>query len=193
MLPLPKEFILFDLEYTAWEGSQERNWSGKNEHREIIQIGSIRVAGSNVSESDHLLEYVKPIINPTLSDFIVELTGIKQSDVDSRGILFSKALPRLGKFIGELPAYCWGRDIEVLKENCILNSTELPRFFSQMINLKVTLSPVFESIGVDTKKYSSGTLISALTGAQEPRRAHDALNDMRNLCDALLELRARIA
>ena len=37
------EFVLFDLEFTAWEGSLERGWSEPWEAREIIQIGAVRV------------------------------------------------------------------------------------------------------------------------------------------------------
>ena len=32
--------VVYDLEYTAWEGSLERNWGGPNEDPEIIQIGA---------------------------------------------------------------------------------------------------------------------------------------------------------
>lgn len=40
---LPETFIIFDTEYTSWEGSQERNWNGENEFRELVQISAIRV------------------------------------------------------------------------------------------------------------------------------------------------------
>ena len=40
---LPDTFIIFDTEFTAWEGSQERKWSGENEFRELVQISAIRV------------------------------------------------------------------------------------------------------------------------------------------------------
>ena len=40
---LPEKFIIFDTEYTAWEGSQERNWSGDNEYMELVQIGALKV------------------------------------------------------------------------------------------------------------------------------------------------------
>ena len=30
-------FVIYDTEYTAWEGSLARNWSGPNEHRELLQ------------------------------------------------------------------------------------------------------------------------------------------------------------
>ena len=191
-LIFPKTFILFDLEYTAWDGSYKRNWSGKNEHREIIQMGAIRVQGSDLSEEMHLGRYVKPTINPVLSDFIVSFTGIAQSDVDIQGVSFKKILEEFQHAVGDLPAYCWGRDIEVLKENCNLNSILMPSFFAQLKNLKPILAPVFASVGIDIAQYTSGTLISAFTVTGESRRAHDALNDMRNFLDALRALKARL-
>ena len=40
-------FVLFDTEYTAWEGSHERDWSGEGEHREIIQVSPSRLPNSS--------------------------------------------------------------------------------------------------------------------------------------------------
>ena len=40
---LPETFIIFDTEFTAWKGSQERDWSGENEERELVQIGALKV------------------------------------------------------------------------------------------------------------------------------------------------------
>ena len=40
---LPDTFIIFDTEFTAWEGSMERNWSGENEYRELVQISAFRI------------------------------------------------------------------------------------------------------------------------------------------------------
>ena len=35
--------MVFDLEFTSWPGSNERNWSLPNEDREIIQIGAVKI------------------------------------------------------------------------------------------------------------------------------------------------------
>ena len=35
--------VVFDLEWTAWEGSIQRGWSEDWEHREIVQIGAVLV------------------------------------------------------------------------------------------------------------------------------------------------------
>ena len=186
---LPNTFVLFDLEYTAWEGSYARNWSGEHEYREIIQIGAILVSGGQMAEATNMLLYVKPSRNPQLSEFIKSFTGITQEDVNTRGVSFDDSLRMLCDFTKDLPAFCWGRDIEVLKENCQLNVLPIPACFSSMVNLKPILTPVFTSRGVDVSRYTSGTLISIFTGVPEVRRAHNALNDMRNFRDALQELR----
>jgi len=38
-----QQIIIFDTEYTAWEGAKERNWSGSGEHREIVQIAAVKI------------------------------------------------------------------------------------------------------------------------------------------------------
>ena len=36
-------FVLYDTEYTSWEGSLQRGWSRPDEHRELVQLSAIRV------------------------------------------------------------------------------------------------------------------------------------------------------
>ena len=74
------QIVIFDTEFTAWEGSMQRQWSLDWEHREIIQIAAVKVeltlSGAQVVSSFNTL--VKTVINPTLSDYIIQLTGIEQ-------------------------------------------------------------------------------------------------------------------
>ena len=35
--------LIIDAEWTAWEGSMERNWSLENEYREIAQISAFKI------------------------------------------------------------------------------------------------------------------------------------------------------
>src|SRR3989344_300182 len=181
-----EEFVLFDLEYAAWEDSQERNWSGPNEYREIIQIGAIRVS-SDLVEQNSFLAYVRPVKNPKLSDFIIGLTGISQDDIEQKGIAYPDAFQEFTRFVGDIHAYCWGKDIEVIKENNMLTGVSATLSPDQYENLRPMMAADFSEIDVDVAKYSSGTLISAF-GADSGRRAHDAVNDMRNLLDAIREL-----
>ena len=65
-------YIVFDLEFTSWEGSMQRNWSGENEYKEIVQIAAIKVTDGKISDKLNIL--VKPNINPNLSDYFQKLT-----------------------------------------------------------------------------------------------------------------------
>lgn len=185
----PPEFVLFDLEYTAWEHSQERKWTDPGEHREIIQIGAIRVEAAGLRETNSYLEYVIPEKNPELSAFITELTAISQNDISTRGIAFPEMLQKFQTFVGNTPAYCWGKDVDVFEENCTLSHIPFPLSRDSYINLRPLMRSEFERAGVDIAQYSSGTLIHAFTTSPTPR-AHDALNDMRNLLEAIRAIKS---
>ena len=47
---------------------------------EIIEIGAVKIDDDKIIEEMSL--FVKPTINPILSDFCTELTSISQEDVD---------------------------------------------------------------------------------------------------------------
>ena len=67
MFSFPGRFILLDTEYTSWDGSYERGWSGPNECKEIIQIGAISVDGKSLTEEGAFSVFIKPVKNPNLS------------------------------------------------------------------------------------------------------------------------------
>ena len=60
MFNLPKKIVVFDTEFTAWEGSLERDWRGEDEYREIVQIGAVIVETDNFDELDSFSVFVKP-------------------------------------------------------------------------------------------------------------------------------------
>jgi len=91
-------FILIDSEYTAWEGSAERGWSGPNEYRELIQLAGVRVDANTLEEIDHFNEYVLPVRNPKLSTYISTLTGITQKIIDTKGKPFVETIERFGLY-----------------------------------------------------------------------------------------------
>jgi inhibitor of KinA sporulation pathway (predicted exonuclease) len=79
-----KTLVVFDLEWTAWPGSFERDWSGPGELREIIQFGAVKAdVANNLAETGHFECFARPTVNPILSDYIIALTGITQPDVDA--------------------------------------------------------------------------------------------------------------
>ncbi len=186
ILDLPGRFIIYDTEYTTWEGAPERKWSGPGEHRELVQIGAIVVDGIEMRELESFEILMRPRLNPALSGFFVSLTGITQEQVDRYGVEFPQAWDIFSKWLHGLPAYSYGRgDLEVLKENCGIWHLEFrldESFFRD-------ICPVFDGNGIDTSQYHSSTIVTAF-GSTPRKESHTGLSDSRSILDALKLLRA---
>ena len=187
-LALPEEFVLLDTEYTSWEGAWERGWSGPNEYKEIIQVGMIRI-GKDKKEEASLKLYVKPVKNPILSDYIKNLTHISQEEVDA-GITLEECNLKIKEFLGDFPAFAYGTDEAIIRENCELIGTLFPFLNGRIADIREIIFPSLEKLKIDPKIYTSGTLISAFSN--QPLHAHDAVNDMRNLLEAIKEIEKRL-
>ena len=82
--------ICLDLEYTCWENSMRDNWPDPKFPAEVIQVG---MASFNMAKSQYLdkfSSYVRPVLNPRLSDYCINLLQIPQSTIDN-----SPALPEV--------------------------------------------------------------------------------------------------
>jgi inhibitor of KinA sporulation pathway (predicted exonuclease) len=183
------QLVLFDFEYTAWEGSWQRKWSGPGEQREIIQIAAIRVsADAQVDELACFDCLVRPAVNVQLSAYIRALTGIEQAAVDAHGLPFGAAWEAFYAFCdqGRLPLFCYGDDVSVLNENYALNGLAPERYPLHIADIR----QVFGRAGIDTRSYTSGTVHQAL-GLKLEAAAHNALNDVRSLAATLRELARR--
>lgn len=178
------QIIIFDTEFTAWEGSAQRNWSLDWEHREIIQIAAVKVdlnlSGAQVVSSFNTL--VKPVINPSLSDYIIQLTGIEQNVLDNMGVDYQAALLQLFSFCsqGTLPCYSWGNDKRILIDNCLLNGIQMPDFSANFYNLH----NMARTANIDGAHLCSGELASHL-GLDLNGHIHNALYDVRSIALAL--------
>jgi inhibitor of KinA sporulation pathway (predicted exonuclease) len=187
-LDLPLKFILLDTEYTAWEGSQERKWSGPNEHKEIVQIGAILVDNAALTEIDMRKIYVKPTINPILSDYFIDLTGVTQDEVERSGATFPSALAQLKEWCGDTPVYSFGYDGVIMEENCALIKTIFPFSPAQFHDMR----DFFKLHGIPADDYFSSTITEAF-GKKSSYAGHDALNDVRTILDGLRALKAHLS
>lgn len=187
MFNLPSRIIIFDTEYTTWEGAMERKWSGPGEHREIVEIGAILVGTQNFSELGSFSIYVKPTKNPRLSTYFTKLTGITQETVDAQGVGFAEALQKFLEWSGPLELYCFGRDGLVLEENCNLLGVAFPFEQDRFHNIR----ELFKQYGIPADDYMSSTIVKAF-GQKPSRPGHSALNDARTILDGLRLLRQRI-
>jgi inhibitor of KinA sporulation pathway (predicted exonuclease) len=178
------QIIIFDTEFTAWEGSAQRNWSFDWEHREIIQIAAVKVdvnpSGAQVLSSFNTL--VKPSINPILSEYIIQLTGIEQHVLDDMGVDYQAALMQFYSFCsqGTLPCYSWGNDKRVLVGNCLLNGIQMPDFPAEFYNLH----GMAREVNIDGAHLCSGELANHL-GLDLHGHIHNALFDVRSIALAV--------
>ena len=180
--------VVFDLEFTSWPGANERNWSLPDEAREVIQIGAVKIETTgDMREVDSFQILVRPLKNPILSDYIVNLTEITQEKVEKDGVSFPLALSRFLKFIGEFPINVLtnGGDEEIIEENCEINKIPFPPIFIKSTNLRSHFS---EILGVSRKDCISGRLPS-LCGLESHEKQHDGLGDARSISQALRYLR----
>lgn len=183
MLNLPEKIIIFDTEYTAWPGSVSYNWSRPNEYREIVQIGAILVNTKTFKEIGSINLFVKPVKNPALSKYFIDLTGITQKEIDEKGISYKEAVLKFHSWCDDYPIYSFGGDEKVIKENCKLSEIACPfdgRKFKDIKNL-------FRENGIPVERYESGNITEAF-GKKTNLRNHNALNDARIILDGLKEL-----
>lgn len=185
-LDLPNEFIVFDMEWTAWEGSQDRGWDGPDEYREIYDIGAVLVTGDDFTMQETYHQLVKLEIVPTLPAFSTKLTGITQTQIDADGIPFSEMVPAFKRFAGDRPIYCWGIDGERLAENCELKKVPNPFPATQFRNMR----DVFSAQGVPADEYMSSTIVQYF-GEVNTHTAHQGLDDAQNIVEALRLLQER--
>lgn len=183
----PSRFVVFDTEYTTWEGSNKRGWTGPNEHREIVQIGAVLVS-RDLSELSSFRCLVKPTKNPKLSQYFVDLTRITQEAVDTGGFTYPDALTHYASWVGGLQMYCWGMDLEIMAYNAKLVGAPFPFSIAQ----KRDVRSLFELGGVATVAYVSSTIPRAF-GEEPPPSAHDALNDARSILQGLQAFRRHVA
>ena len=182
--------VIFDLELTSWPGSNERNWSLPDEHREIIQIGAVKIeTEGDMQEINTFQILVRSLINPILSDYIIDLTGITQEKIHRDGVSYPLALSRFINFIGENPIniFCNGDDKDVIEENCKIHGRPFPYIFKQSTNLKHFFSI---HLGISRKECISGKL-PELFGLKNHEILHNALGDARSIIQALRHLRMK--
>ena len=59
---------------------------------------------------------VQPTLNPLLSDYLIDLTGITNADIARAGVPIPEGLDGFAEFVGALPILTHGRDDVVIVE-----------------------------------------------------------------------------
>lgn len=175
--------VFYDTEFTTWEGAMENDWSLPGQYRELVQIGAVRFNPETLEETEEFLILVKPVKNPVLSDYFIDLTGITNEDVAKDGLDFPDAFAKFTAFVGDAPTACFGHDDGVVREN--LGFHDLPN--DEHLFKSFNICPWFQQEGKPhgiKGKINSGKLASALGAEMDAIQEHNALHDARSIAAA---------
>lgn len=135
-------YLVTDLECTCTNTDEILR-----EEMEVIEIGAV-LLDENFKEISRFSSFVKPEINPILTNFCKELTKIKQSDVDNSP-LFEEALNEFSEWAfhyGDYKFLSWGSfdynqinretKLKLIKNPLIQNNINYKKIFAKQKNLK---------------------------------------------------------
>jgi len=174
---------VFDLEYTTWEGTNARRWSGPGEYFEVVQIGAIILElEPNLTEVAAFEVLTRPEFNPVLSEYFTELTGITNADLDTGAVSFGAGFDQFVQFCaGTNRVVCNGWDYRALHDNCTWRGVDWPFDAGSFGNLR----PLFEKrVGTANNAAWSSKMPESL-GLPAPGGAHTGLGDVRAIAIAL--------
>ena len=177
--------VVFDLEFTAWEGSMAEFWLRPGEFQEIVQIGAVKVDEDfNAGETFALL--VCPRINPVLSPYLEGLTGITNETLGARGVDFAEAYGAFLAFCKGLPVVAFGRDDVVFIDNLRLYGMSDAPLLLPYINALTWM----EEQGIDMRGLHACD-VAPSAGVPFSGRRHNGLDDALSVAAGIAALIAR--
>ena len=174
---------VFDLEYTTWEGTAARRWSGPGEYFEVVQIGAVVLElKPNLPEIAAFEVLTRPVFNPILSDYFTELTGISNADLAAGAVSFADGFAQFMQFCTGINKIVFnGGDERVLRDNCGWRGVDWTFVAGSFGNLRPMLE---KRVGYANNAAWSSYLPVSL-GLPQPDGAHTALGDARAIAGAL--------
>lgn len=171
------EIIIYDTEFTTWEGAMEADWSREGEAREIVQFSAVKLGfGQQVSQYEQFDYLVKPQKNKTLSEYFSNLTGITQQQVERFGIENSRLLEYLKAYSrnGDIAMFSWGNDIQSIMDTAqqCNQSIDWVRSYD--------LREMFRQAQYDVSHVNSGNLYKQF-GIDILVQEHNAMDDVKSL------------
>ena len=187
-------FIIFDTEYTAWEGCQENGWRG-NQKKEVVQIAAIKVS-NNLRVLAKFNAYCKPKINPVLSDYFMNLTHITNAQIAQKGEDFVDAYKRFEEFVKANICYShsWGSDYLnksdglILEENLYLQNLKAEKNLIYR-NIAPIFKQLYQENNILVRSQCCGEIAGILGVEQNLRKSglnpHNALYDVYSILEGL--------
>lgn len=162
-------------------------------HHEIIEFPMVLINTHTLEIVDSFQEYVKPEVNPQLSDFCVKLTGITQEMVDAAEP-FPAVLQRVVAWLQErelgtkykyaiLTDGAWDMS-KFLNIQCRISRIRYPQFAKKWINIRKSYGNFYKVPRTQTKL---STMLEKL-GLTYEGRPHSGLDDSRNIARIALRM-----
>ena len=187
------QYIVLDMEWNqAWPGSYAAKKPLPLPLRgEIVQIGAVRVH-EDQTLADEFQILIQPKYFKKMNRKIAKLTGIKDADLQARGVSFPEAMERFCAWCGEDCIFLtWGfDDAMVLKENLALHALD-DSWASRWYNAQLIFNAQTDGLSPQRALKTAMEMMHI-----EPSRpAHDALGDAYHtaLICSKLDLAAGIA
>ena len=181
--------LCLDVEFTCWENSLRDGWPDPKYPPEILQIGLVGYDNITEETISEYVSFVRPVMNPVLSDYCKHLLRLSQQTIDRA--------PNLAAVFNEIRNFL----LDYRLESCCLCSfgTDPIRIFEDAGRQKL-LDPFDSFTWLDLYSEASKVLsVIAERGSErlavrqrlkltESLHRHDALDDARDvklLLDAL--------
>ncbi len=160
-------FVIFDTEYTTWEGCLEKGWTGQKK-KEVVQLSALKIS----DKLEVLAEFsalCKPSINPILSDYFVNLTHITNEQVNKSGEAFSTVYNNFVNFVGNDTCYShvWNADFiykadgEIIENNILLYNLSIQQSLTYR-NIAPIFKKLYEENKISVTHQSSGQIAAIL-------------------------------
>jgi 3'-5' exoribonuclease 1 len=170
-------YIIFDLEATCWQE--------KHKHvSEIIEIGAVKIDNSK-QIIDEFNAFIKPVLQPQLSEFCKNLTSIEQSDVD-RAQRFPDVIENYKKWIAveekEYYLCSWG----FYDKKQLITDSELHNIGTDWLNKHISVKHQHQILSNLSKSIGLGNALKH-ENLEFDGIPHRGIDDARNIAKIFLK------
>lgn len=178
------KFLIVDLEATCWKTGSVPS------KMETIEIGAVMLESENGPSTAEFTRFVRPLTNPVLSEFCVQLTSIGQSDVDAAET-FPTVLQALETWASPAQPLTWcswgAYDFKQLRSDCRRHGIGFPDWLRRHVNLKQEFATL-----TDGKPRTMKEALRAMSFPLQGRH-HRGIDDARNIARLAAWILPRVA
>jgi 3'-5' exoribonuclease 1 len=164
-------YIIYDIECTCWD------WRPANCLQEVIEIGAVLLDDYG-DELEQFSSFVKPVINPVISHFCTNLTGIEQHHVahaKSFGLVVEQFRDWIGEGYETYQLISWGP----FDKRAMIDNLQYHGMDSAWVKEHVDLKEQYERLK-KLKRTPALKEVVDVEGFDFDGKAHRALSDAYN-------------